>query len=146
MQKGLIVLWISVILFVSMTGGCDPGEYEAAMLKVDTVAADINNVSNAVQQGVQSPAGLLIPEPYRTGVSLVTYLLTAVVGAYTQYRLKTKPLQAITKSIVQGIQNTNDAAADQAKKNIKAEMINNGILAEGNVLVEQLKKSVTSPG
>lgn len=135
MKKFILSMWIcGVLLFVP---ACTPQEFFDT---ADPIVNDVNSVATEAQRVISSPAGSLIPEPLRTGIAGAIFIIGTLAGAYTEHRRKTKPILEVTKSIVNGIQNSSNS--NEVKGLIKTEMINNNVLQQGNELVGKLKRSI----
>jgi hypothetical protein len=78
MKKRLLIVCLG-LLFVM---GCS----EAQMKQGDKVATGVTNTGTALQQGLQSPAGALVPEPFRSLSELIIGGLLLLSNGWQTYR------------------------------------------------------------
>ena len=81
MKKRLLVL-LFVMVLLSGIVGCS----ESQMLKGDKVATSATTAATDLQTAIQSPAGVLVPEPFRSLVELALAGILTAAGSWQLYR------------------------------------------------------------
>lgn len=78
------MLWLMIAAGVALVFGCS----EADKRKADAAAVKAAEVSEAVQTAVESDAGAVIPEPWRTQAGLLAGLVASLAASWQTYRKK----------------------------------------------------------
>ena len=145
MRRTFIHLTITVLLglgAVLAAVGCN----EQQMRQADQIVADVNDIAAGVGAVIQSPAGGMIPPPFKELAALGIMLATG--GAATYQTWRKKQMAKTTRAIVRGIETidrehrqANPNPARDIKNAIGVEMAAAGIKSAGNKIVENLKLS-----
>jgi len=135
MSRLLNVTILSLILI--MLPGCD--EFYR---KGDEIIQDANAIAGGAQAILDSPAGQMIPPPWKLYGLLGIGLANGLVIAWEEFRNRT--MKKTTRAIVRGIEQSDNPTTSEVKSNIADEMMKQGgdkFYARANKIVDIFKIS-----
>lgn len=130
----IIMFWIGFGFSSLLTLGI--GCSEEQMQQVDRTMADVNQWSETGQMVLQSPAGQSLPPDIRLYGALAALIGSTAAGVWQKFQRSQET--KVTKSIVQGVENSGQSGKE-CKPNIAKAMKDNNVTIPGRILVDTLK-------